>query len=75
MYCKKKEKYLVLKRSNKMLNYKLYWSPISASIETDASIENLIKNELKEEANIKEENIISSTNLGVHEFMTKKKRA
>jgi len=56
-FVKYKDKILILKRSNQVLNYKRQWNAIGGFIDEDKSIEEKVLEELKEEVCINKDNI------------------
>ncbi|OGL86524.1 hypothetical protein A3I40_00320 [Candidatus Uhrbacteria bacterium RIFCSPLOWO2_02_FULL_48_12] len=56
---KHKDKILIVKRSEKMKLYPNYWNGISGFLDDEKSLEEKVKDELKEEAGIAPEDIIS----------------
>ena len=70
-FVKKGNKYLLLKRSDKVLGYKNMWSNLSGFLDTDEDLKVHVIRELNEEIGISVENIISINEIDTYDYVDK----
>ncbi len=71
-WVKHKNKFLLLKRSDKVLAYKNMWSSLAGFLDDEKSLEEKVKEELQEEIGISEKNIIKIIPGKTYEMIDKK---
>ncbi len=71
-WVKYKNKFLLLKRSDKVLAYKNMWSTLAGFLDDDKSLEEKIKEELREEIGLEEKDIIKISLGTVYEIVDEK---
>jgi len=72
IFVKHKGKILLLKRSNKVLEYKNLWNAVSGYLDELKPIEDKVKEELKEEIGVEEDNITKIHIGKIYKFADKK---